>query len=80
MGALTAIVTYRSGRGRKGVRVVGATGGLLGGMTAATRSDVDGRAVVTWSSATGTLAALYVDGRKHKGPFRSGGTYVFPAD
>lgn len=26
-----------------------------------------------------TCADLYVDGRKHAGPFRSGQTYAFPA-
>lgn len=80
MGALTVIVTYASGRGRRGVRVVGSTAGLLGGMTGEVRTDGDGRAVVTWASNTGTLDALYLDGRKQRGPFRSGRSYVFPAD
>lgn len=79
MGATNVIVTYGSGRGQKGVRVVGEVGGFLGGMTSTVRTDADGRAVVAWQSDTGTLAAIYVDGRKHAGPFRSGQTYVFPA-
>jgi hypothetical protein len=79
MGAINVIVTYGSGRGQKGVRVVGEVGGFLGGMTSPVQTDSDGRAVVSWRSDVGTLAALYVGGRKHVGPFRSGQTYAFPA-
>ncbi len=79
MGAVNVIVTFASGSGKKGARVQGEVGGFLGGMTAETRTDSDGHAVVTWTSSTGSLVALYVDGRKHAGTFRSGQTYAFPA-
>ena len=78
MGSLNILITGSSGHGRKGVRVVGETAGLWGGMTKPTLSDGDGHAVLTWSSG-GSLCAIYVGGRKHAGNFRSGGTYAFPS-
>ncbi len=77
MGAVNILVTYASGRPASGVKVVGEVGGMLGGMTAKLSTNADGHACLTWKSNTSSLANVYIDGRKHSGPFRSGETYAF---
>ena len=76
MGSLNVHVTYSSGKGKKGARVVGENSN---GMTKTVYTDARGHACVTWTSNTGRLTNVYVDGKRHKGPFQSGGTYSFPA-
>lgn len=77
MGSLNVHVTYKSGKGKKNVRVVGDVGGMVGGMTNAVYTDANGHANVSWSSNTGYLSTLYVGGKKYKGKFASGSTYSF---
>lgn len=76
MGSLTVHVTYSSGKGKKNARVVGEN---MNGMTPAIFTDSNGYATVTWTANTGFLSTLFVDGKKYKEKYQSGGTYSFPA-
>lgn len=76
MGSLNVHVTYSSGKGKKNARAVGENSN---GMTQTVFTDKNGHACVSWTSNTGRLTNLYVDGKKYKGPFQSGGTYSFHA-
>lgn len=78
MGTLNVSVTYPGGHGEKDAKVIGEAGGFIGGMTESVHTDVDGHAAVTLSSSISSLAAIYVDGKKHRGPFECGETYAFP--
>ena len=77
MGSLNVHITYSSGKGKKGVRVVGETSGFIGGLTKAVKTDSEGHALISWKSSTSTLSAIYVDGKKHKGKYKSGSSYAF---
>lgn len=77
MGALNIKVTHVSGRPATGVRVGGEIQGMLGGMVSQVYTNSDGHACISWRSDASALACVYVDGKRHPGPFRSGQTYAF---
>ncbi len=78
MGMVNIYVTTTSGKGKKGVKVSGETSGLLGGFTKSVRTDIDGLALLEWSSSS-SLSGIYINGKKHSGTYRSGQKYVFNA-
>lgn len=75
MGSLNVHVTYSSGQGRKGVRVSGSV--AHGGMLQAVRTDSQGHAMLSWTSNSSYLDAIFIDGKKYKGKYQSGGSYAF---
>lgn len=77
MGNLNVYVTSSSGRGKKGIKVTGEVTGIFGGLTKSVRTDTNGHAILQWSSSTGSLGAIYVDGKKYSGKYTSGSSYSF---
>lgn len=75
MGVITVIVTYSaSGQAAAGKKVGASVS--AGGMVSDQRTDSNGKAVLTWDSDR-SLEKIFVDGRSHSGPFRSGITKHF---
>lgn len=74
----TVKVTYSSGSGASGVRVVGdVCGGIsCSGNTSAVYTDSDGYATIEWSEGC-KLCYIYIDGKSYKGNYKDGGSYSF---
>ena len=74
----TVKVTYSSGSGQSGVRVVGSVcGGIsCSGNTSAVYTDSDGYATIEWSDGC-KLCYIYIDGKSYKGNYEDGGSYSF---
>ena len=74
----TVKVTYSSGSGQSGVRVVGSVcGGIsCSGNTSAVYTDSDGYATIEWSEGC-KLCYIYIDGKSYKGHYKDGEIYTF---
>lgn len=74
MGVCTVYVSHKSGSAASGIRVGGSVS--MGGMLNPSHTGSNGRAILEWGS-NASLSNIYVNGKGHKGPFQSGGTYTF---
>ncbi len=74
----TVQVTYSSGSGMSGVRVVGDVCGGMScvGSTTAVYTNSDGYATIEWSDGC-NLCYIYIDGKSYKGSYSDGGSYSF---
>ncbi len=75
MGIVNISVVGSSGKGVK-ARVGAEVSGAFGGMVSGGYTNSDGHGILEWSSNT-ALSTIFIDGKAHRGKFRSGETYAF---
>lgn len=75
MPSLNIHVVGSSGKGVK-ARYSGKGKGFIGGSIEGGYTNSDGHGYLSWNEGS-SIASIYIDGKEHKGPFRSGETYSF---
>lgn len=75
MGVIQIKVFGSNGKGVK-ARFGGQVSGPLGGHVSGGYTDSDGNGVLEWSGDS-DLDTIYIDGKGHKGKYRSGSTHDF---
>jgi hypothetical protein len=79
MGVISGYVTRRDGSPYSGVRVCASVPGFGGGVTQEVRTDGQGHFILRWTSSSGSVETVYVNGQAVDHNVSSGSTRYYQA-